>query len=90
MNDKDQLLSLLIEFFGLTPDTSPEEITQAALPSWDSLAMVQLITELQGTFSVEFDLDEIERLRTYHEIRDTLRKKGVVLPASSPERPVSS
>ncbi len=90
MNDKDPLLPLLIEFFGLPPDISPENITQVALASWDSLAMVQLITELQGTFSVEFDLDEIERLRSYDEIRDALCKKGVALPATSPDRPVSS
>ena len=89
MKDKDPLLSLLTEFFGLPPDTYPENITQAALPAWDSLAMVQLITELQGTFSIQFDLDEIERLRTYDEIRDALRKKGIALPAYLHERPVS-
>jgi hypothetical protein len=42
--------------------------------------MVQLISELQATFSVDFDLDEIQRLRSYDEIRAALVSKGCFLP----------
>jgi acyl carrier protein len=76
MNDNDPLLRLLLEFFDLPADTRPENIRQQLLPSWDSLAMVQLITELEGTFLVNFDIDEIDRLRSYDEIRNTLCRKG--------------
>jgi len=76
MNDNDPLLRLLLEFFDLPADTRPENIRQQLLPSWDSLAMVQLITELEGTFLVNFDIDEIDRLRSYDKIRDALCRKG--------------
>ncbi len=79
MNSNDPLLRLLTDFFNLPPDTQPQEINQPAIPSWDSLAMVQLIADLQGTFLVEFDLDEIETLRSYDEICRALRKKGISL-----------
>jgi acyl carrier protein len=85
MNKSDPLLRLLTDFFNLPPGTRPQEITQQAVPSWDSLAMVQLIADLQGTFLVEFDLDEIEALRSYEEIRRALSSKGV-----SFERPTVS
>jgi acyl carrier protein len=85
MNNNDPLLGLLLEFFELPPDTLPENITQQLLPSWDSLRMVQLITELEGAFSVNFDIDEIERLRSYDEIRDALRRRGF-----SPDGPTIS
>ena len=75
-NNNDPLLGLLLEFFDLPADTRPENISQQLLPSWDSLRMVQLITELERTFSVNFDIDEIDRLRSYDEIRDALRRKG--------------
>jgi hypothetical protein len=39
--------------------------------------MVQLIADLQGTFSVEFDLEEIQSLRSYDEIRSALSRKGI-------------
>ncbi len=79
MEDSDALLQLLREFFNLPLDIFPEEITQEKVGAWDSLAMVQLIADLQGTFLVDFDLDEIGALRSYEEIRDTLLKKGVSL-----------
>jgi acyl carrier protein len=77
MTASDSLLRLLTDFFNLPPGTAPEKITQPAIASWDSLAMVQLIADLQGTFSVEFDLDEIETLRSYDEIHRALSRKGV-------------
>jgi len=79
MDDSDALLRLLRDFFNLPPDIRPQEITQASIEAWDSLAMVQLIADLQGTFLVDFDLDEIGTLTGYGEIRDTLLKKGVSL-----------
>lgn len=72
----DPVLRLLIEFFDLPPDTPATALNQQAVPVWDSLAMIQLITELQGRFGVEFALEEIEALRSYEEIRATLEKKG--------------
>lgn len=77
MGNSDPLRNLLIEFFDLAPDIEAEEITQSAVANWDSLAMVQLITELQGSFGVEFDLDEIQTLTNYQEIRQILTRKGI-------------
>ncbi len=79
MNDNDPLLRLLVEFFDLPEDTRPQNVRQQLLPAWDSLAMVQLITELEGTFLVNFDIDEIDRLRSYEEIQDALCRKGFSL-----------
>jgi acyl carrier protein len=77
MNETDALRELLIEFFQLPTTTPASEIVQASVAQWDSLAMVQLITELQSAFRVQFDLDEIERLTSYDEIRTILLRKGV-------------
>lgn len=79
----DSLHRLLIEFFDLPANTRPEDISQQLLSKWDSLAMVQLITELERRFSIEFDLDEIHRLRSYAEIREVLSRKGFVFEDSA-------
>jgi acyl carrier protein len=84
MNNSDPLLRLLTDFFNLPPDTHPQEISQQAIASWDSLAMVQLIADLQGTFSVEFDLEEIEALRSYDEIWGALSRKGMSFKRPTP------
>jgi acyl carrier protein len=75
MKNSDQLRELLIDFFALPEEV--RELSQKAIPAWDSLAMVQLIGELQATFAVDFDIDEIQTLRSYQEIRDCLSRKGV-------------
>lgn len=79
----DSLHRLLIEFFDLPANTRSEDISQQLLSKWDSLAMVQLITELERRFSIEFDLDEIHRLRSYAEIREVLSRKGFVFEDSA-------
>jgi acyl carrier protein len=79
MSESDALRNLLIEFFELPPTTATDDLTQASVVKWDSLAMVQLITEMQSAFEVEFDIDEIERLTSYAQIRAALARKKVVL-----------
>jgi acyl carrier protein len=76
MNLDDRLLLLLIEFFDLPTGTRPDAIKQDLLPVWDSLAMVQLITELEKVFSVSFDIAEIDRLRSYDEIQTALSRRA--------------
>jgi acyl carrier protein len=83
MNPEDRLLPLLLDFFDLPADTRPEDIRQQSLPDWDSLATVQLVTDLERAFSVSFDIEEVVRLRSYQEIRDALRKQGVRFDNSS-------
>lgn len=79
MNQTDALRDLLIDFFQLPPETPAGSLAQASVSQWDSLAMVQLITELQSAFHVQFDLDEIEHLTSYDEIRPALLRHGVEL-----------
>lgn len=78
MTTNDRLRRLLVEFFNLPADSRPADLKQDVIPAWDSLAMVQLITELQTAFSIEFGLEEIETLRSHDEIRHALTRKGVI------------
>jgi len=79
----NSLHRLLVEFFDLPTNTRSRDIRQEFLSNWGSLAMVQLITELERRFSVEFDLEEIHRLRSYAEIRETVSRKGLVFENSA-------
>jgi acyl carrier protein len=83
MTSNDPLRQLLIDFFELPPETPVSALSQAAIPKWDSLAMVQIITELQSSFSVEFGFEEIDQLTDYGRIRAALKRKGCQLPNDS-------
>ena len=76
MNESDALRDLLIAFFELPLTSATNDLSSGAcIAKWDWLAMVQLITEVQSGFEVEFDIDEIERLKSYAEIRAALARK---------------
>ena len=79
MSSSDALRQLLIDFFGLPSDIEPENITQKAIPAWDSLALVQLIAELQD--NVDFDVEQLESLRSYSGIATALSRKALLISA---------
>ena len=85
MDPEDRLLRLLLEFFELPADTRAEDIKQQLVAAWDSLATVQLITDLEQAFSVSFDIEEIGKLRSYHEIREALVQRGIEVRGSAVE-----
>jgi acyl carrier protein len=73
----ERLIPLLLEFFELPAETDPAEIDQRLLSAWDSIATVQLITDIEQTFSVNFEIEEIVQLTSYREIREALVRRGV-------------
>ncbi|HVM59654.1 MAG TPA: acyl carrier protein [Verrucomicrobiae bacterium] len=77
MVETDRLRDLLVEFFALAPEIAAEDIVQERIAKWDSLAMVQLIVEIQTVFGVAFDVEEIDQLTSYVQIRQALDRKGV-------------
>ena len=79
MNTNDPLKQLLTEFFVLPADTETAQLSQQAMPQWDSFAMLQLIMELQAAFSIQFTLDEVDQLTDYAQIRAALSRKGAIL-----------
>ena len=81
MSSSDALRQLQIGFFGLPSDIEPENITQKAIPAWDSLASVRLIAELQGRFNVDFDVEQLESLRSYSGIALLYPEKALVISA---------
>ena len=50
MSSSDALRQLLIDFFGLPSDIEPENITQKAIPAWDSPGFGTAYSRATGTF----------------------------------------
>ena len=54
-----------------------EATTAADLPQWTSVSHLSLVLELEKTFSVQFDNDEIVSLGSVAAIMERLRAKGI-------------
>lgn len=72
MSDTDQVLPKVREAFKavfdidpqtLTPDTGPGDV-----PGWDSLGHLSLTTNLEQTFGISFDVDELMEMENVREI----------------------
>ncbi len=64
---RDRLNALLIAKFALKPGTLAADPTLESL-DFDSLAIVQLVTAMEGEFGVEFDEEELSEHTTVGDI----------------------
>ena len=71
----------LILVFARCLKVPERELNDASSPdtiaSWDSLAAMSLVSELEETFRVSLSTREIMRMRTIGVAREVLRQKGV-------------
>jgi acyl carrier protein len=72
---KDVLSKVLgVDRSKITDDMSPNHVD-----SWDSFNGLLLVSELESTFKVKFTMDEVSSARCVGDIKNYLRKHGVVL-----------
>jgi acyl carrier protein len=75
---RDRLAGVFHRTFNLdhqrfVPETTPEDV-----PNWDSIGHMNLVSQLEIEFGVQFDVDEIMEMSSAARIAEILRAKGVV------------
>ncbi len=65
---------LMIELSQLNDDLKRNEVKE-----WDSMTHLMLITELEETFGVAFDDDDVAEIGSIGDLKEVLRKHGVLL-----------
>jgi len=78
MDNRKKLLQafadvLKVEIASLSEESSPDTIQ-----NWDSLAVVNLVCELEETFGIQFNILEIADFRNVGIVKSILIEKGVV------------
>jgi acyl carrier protein len=63
--------------FDLTPDVEVEKLEIGVSPSWDSVAHMALVAELEDRFGIAIEVDDLVEMGTYDEVVDVLRRYGV-------------
>jgi hypothetical protein len=61
----------------LPPSHDVRGLAYRALPQWDSVAHMQLISEIESTFDVMFDADDVIDLSSFEKAVEILAKYGV-------------
>jgi acyl carrier protein len=64
--------ALRVPAASISDESSPETLRR-----WDSLNHLDLMTEIEETYGVQFSTADMVRVRSVRQIRDLLREKGI-------------
>jgi acyl carrier protein len=73
----DQVSAVFEKVFGIDGESFSLDMVPEDVPRWDSLGHMSLVTELENTFNVHFEVDEITELSSGRKALEILKAKGV-------------
>jgi acyl carrier protein len=77
------LRQVFIDVLRIDPTEFRDDLRQEDVGTWDSMAMVSLISEIEDAFALELDLLEFSRFVSVGSIKDVLREHGIVFASSA-------
>ncbi len=77
MNNREKYMNIFKEIFGVDEAELNDGFTFQAVESWDSLTHLTLISELEATFDVMFETDDILHYGGYMNGIEILKRYGV-------------
>ncbi len=70
---------LFCSILELEPSQLDDQVSQASIGTWSSLAHINLVTALEEAYGVSFTTQEILAMKSVGNARTLLREKGVAL-----------
>ena len=77
MSNKSRYDSIFIEVFEINQMELTNELAYQSVPSWDSVGHMILMAELEGTFDIILEINDIIDLKSYKIGIETMKKYGV-------------
>ncbi len=73
----DRVAAIFEKTFGAKAGTFSLDVAPEDILPWDSLGHMNLVTELENAFGIQFEVDEITELSSGRKILEVLKAKGV-------------
>ena len=78
MSNKDTYDSIFMESFSIdNKEQLNDELVYNSIESWDSIGHMQMIAELEDSFEIELEMDDIIDFSSYKKGFEILDKYGV-------------
>lgn len=77
MDNKQKLSAVFLEALGLAADVDVEKLQYNDIPEWDSIAHMALIAQLDDTFDIMLDTEDIIQISSFDKAMEILKKYGV-------------
>lgn len=72
---EEKILEVLKETFDL--DNVDKSCSQTTCPEWDSMGQLNLVAEIEDTFDVSLEPEEIGTMKSFEDIVMILKSKGI-------------
>lgn len=72
-----KLKTILAKILLIDESKIRDEMSRNTVKEWDSMAHLMLISELESTFEVTLDDDDIMEIQTVADIKNALKKFGI-------------
>ena len=73
----ETLKDIMSRTLNIDKDNITDDMSYEETETWDSVAHLQLVSELETSFKTNFDIDEITAMESVKAIKDILAKHGV-------------
>jgi acyl carrier protein len=84
VNNDAKLQDVFVDVLAIDPAEYSDDLGQDNVGTWDSMAMVSLIAEIEDAFDLELDLLEFSRFVSVGSIKGVLREHGVAFGSPEP------
>ena len=79
MTDLEKYDQIFMKVLGVNKEVLDDAFTFKAVPQWDSVAHLSLISELEDAFDVMFESEDILHYGSYENGKNILRKYGIAV-----------
>lgn len=70
----EKINDIIVKIFKISPEDAAKNLGMADVAKWDSLTHMDLIVEIENSFSVQFSGDDIAEMTTFDAIRTITQK----------------
>lgn len=80
--DLDRLKNVFSEALGVGPDADFDDLEYAKTPGWDSVAHMRLVADIESTFDIMLDTDEVINMSSFRVASQIVSKHGISLDSA--------
>ena len=77
MSNKEKYDDAFIESFSIDANKLNAKLEYNSIESWDSIGHMQMIAELEDSFEIELEMDDIINFSSYNKGMEILAKYGI-------------
>jgi acyl carrier protein len=77
MSSINRLTQIFVTSLGIPGDTDVPSLEYRGIPEWDSVAHMQLVSDIEGEFDIMLDTEDIIAMSSFAKTREILAKYGV-------------